>query len=198
MARPRHHIIYVPGLGDGFDPGRRAALRAWRVWGVTTELVPMQWFDGNPYAEKERRVLDAVRRAEAEGAVVSLIGESAGGSMAINVAAQLPRPHALITVCGANDPAAPVAPETLAKSPAFDESLRRLRGSLPLLARPATQVVRAWYDPIVKPQHTRIEGVRTHRLPTVGHMTTITLCLTVLSGYVVILIKRTRSRIIGL
>lgn len=191
-AHLRHYIIYVPGLGDSYDAGRRLALRGWRLWGVRTELVPMRWYDGRPFQEKQERVLTAIQRAQDKGYAVSLIGESAGGSMAVNVAALTPSLQALVTVCGVNSPAAPVSPRTLRRAPGFDESIRRLSVSLPQLPLEKTHVVRAWYDPIVGSQYTRLEGAHNHRLWSIGHLPTITLCLTVFSGFVVTLIKRSR------
>ncbi|MBC7943493.1 hypothetical protein H7X68_03290 [Candidatus Saccharibacteria bacterium] len=185
----KHHVIYIPGLGDDYDGVRRRALKGWRLWGVKTELVSMRWYDGRPYAEKYQRVIESVKRAEDKGYVVSLVGESAGGSMAINVAAQVPTIHKLITVCGVNSPAIKVSPHTLRKAPAFGESISLLVDSLPkIIAR--THVVRAWYDPVVYAEHTYIKGATNHLIYNIGHLSTVVLCLTILSGYVVSLIKR--------
>lgn len=191
-VHPRYYIIYIPGLGDHYDAGRSVALKAWKIWGVATELVPMRWYDGGSFEEKERRVLEAIRRAEDAGYLVSLIGESAGGSMAINIAAQVPHLHTLLTVSGVNDPLFPASPVTLGKSPAFKESIERLHESLPRINRRRTHVVRAWYDPIVAAQHTIIAGAQNHRLISIGHFMTIALCLTLFSGYIVALIRRGR------
>lgn len=150
----------------------------------------MRWYDGGSFEEKERQVLEAARQAENEGYLVSLIGESAGGSMAINVAGKIPNLHRLVTVNGVNDQFSPVSPVTLAKSPAFKESIERLGTSLTRIDRSRTHVVRAWYDPIVAARHTIIPGTHTHRLLSNGHLTTIALCLTFFSGYIVALIKR--------
>ena len=186
----KHYIIYVPGLGDDYDGARRLALKSWRLWGVKTELVPMSWHDGRPYDEKQQRVLEAVRRAKNKGYAVSLIGESAGGSMVINVAAQVPMLHRLITIGGVNNPAIQVAPHTLLKAPAFDESIRHLTYSLPKIATSRTHVVRAWYDPIVHAKYTYINEAHNHRIYSIGHLTTIVLCLTIFSNYIVSLIKQ--------
>ncbi|MBC7869099.1 hypothetical protein H7X69_02895 [Candidatus Saccharibacteria bacterium] len=187
----KHYIIYVPGLGDDYDDARRLALKGWRIWGVKTELVPMCWYDGKPYDEKQRRVIESVKRAQNKGYAVSLIGESAGGSLAINVAAQVSMLHRLITIGGVNNPAIQVSPHTLQKAPAFDESIRRLVDSLPKIATSRTHVVRALYDPIVHAKYTYISGAHNHRIYSIGHLTTIVLCLSIFSSYIVSLIKRT-------
>lgn len=188
----RHYIVYIPGLGDHYDAGRSIALKTWKIWGVKTKLVPMRWYDGGSFEEKERRVLEVICRIESAGYVVSLIGESAGASMAINAAAKLPRLHRLVTVSGVNDPSFPVSPVTLAKSPAFKESIERLHESLLRIDSHRTHVVRAWYDQVVSERHTAIAGAHSHRLFSFGHLTTITVCLTLFSGYIVALVKHGR------
>lgn len=186
----KHYVIYIPGLGDNYDKARRWALLGWRLWGVRTELVPMIWYDGQSYDKKQQRVLAAVKQASANGYAVSLIGESAGGSMAINVAAQLPTLNKLITIGGVDNPAIKVAAHTLQKAPAFDESIRRLTKSLPDINAARTHVVRGWYDPVVSARQAYIKDAYSHRVIGFGHLMTIGLCLTIFSSYIVSLIKR--------
>lgn len=184
-----HHIIYIPGLGDRYDGGRRLALKGWRALGVRAELVPMQWYDGASYEAKYQQVIAAIDRAQRAGHVVTLIGESAGGSMAINVAASVPTLHKLLTIGGVASPTMPVAASTLRKSPAFKDSIQHLGDSLPRLNKDVTTVVRAKFDPVVTYKYSHIEGARDHPLPSIGHLTTIALSLTVFSRRIVRLVK---------
>lgn len=188
--RLRHYAIYVPGLGDGADNGRSLALWFWRLQGVTTEFVPMRWYEGGTYEERLERVLHAIDSAQEKGYKVSLIGESAGGSMAINAAASRPSIHRLITVAGANDPDAEVSPVTLKRSPSFDKSLQTVRQSLGVFPLERTHTVHGLVDHVVRTQHTLIKGTHSHTVPTFGHMATIILCLSVLSLLITRLVKK--------
>lgn len=190
MSNIRHYIIYIPGLGNGSDGGRKLALKFWRFFGVQTELVPMFWYDAGPFQEKLERVIQAVEAAEAKGYTVSIVGESAGGSMAINAVAACPNVYKLVTIAGANDPDAKVSPLTLQKSPAFDVSLQMIRHSIKRINLERTFTIRALSDRIVHARHAIIKDARNLRIFSIGHMATIILCLTVVSPYVIVLIKK--------
>lgn len=183
--RPKHHLIYIPGLGDHYDGLRRTALYMWGFWGVSTELVPMQWYGGDSYQACFNRILAAIKRAEEKGYQVTLIGESAGASMAINVATAQPNLHGLITLCGVAHPHATVSPLIRKKSPAFNESLSYLAVSLPKLNMATTHCVRSLFDFVVGKQVSLIEGAHHHTIWSGGHLLAISLCLSLYSGYVV-------------
>lgn len=80
---PATHIIYISGLGDRYDGLRRFCLRLWKYPGITTELAPMTWADSGSYDEKFARVVSAIDQVK--GKRIVLFGESAGGSMAVNI-----------------------------------------------------------------------------------------------------------------
>lgn len=192
----KHYILYIPGLGDGYDRLRSKALRTWSVFGIKTLLIPMVWFDGRPYEEKYQQASDIIIALLNSGARVSLVGESAGGSMAINLFAAHPGVAHLITVAGVNMPSTPVAQKTLRKGPAFDESRRRLVETLPTISpqrRRDIYTLSALGDPIVRFHYSVIPGAHSRRVWAVGHLITITLCLTLFSGYIVHLAKKPTS-----
>lgn len=182
---PKHHLIYIPGLGDRYDGLRRMALSTWRLWGMSPELVPMQWYGGDSYQVCFNAILAAIKRAEAKGYKVTLVGESAGASIAINVAASQPNLHGLITLCGVTHPHATVSPLIRKKSPAFNESLSYLETSLPKLNLATTHCIRALFDFVVVRKYSLIEGAHHHAVWGVGHLLVISLCLSLYSGYIV-------------
>lgn len=189
----KHTIFYIPGLGDGYDRFRSKALRFWTIFGVRAELIPMRWDDDEPYDIKFERVARAVKEASAKNSRVTLIGESAGGSMALNMFVANPTVNTLITIAGVNTAATPVAGYRLRRSPAFAESRYRVNESLRRLdasRRDAIHTVRATVDNVVRARHSQIDGAHNHRIWAYGHLYTITLCLTLLSGYIVYLAKQ--------
>lgn len=178
----RYHLIYIPGLGDGYDGLRRAGLFTWRLWGVSTELVPMQWYGGGDLSTRYNAVIAAIDRAQRDGRRVILVGESAGASLAINVAARRSDIHGLMTVCGIANSRAEVSPLIRKKSPAFDQSLDHLAQSLEELDVATVCNVRAIADSVVPKRSSIIPGARQRVVWSVGHIVTITLCLSVYGG----------------
>ncbi|MDB5187405.1 MAG: hypothetical protein JWM07_877, partial [Candidatus Saccharibacteria bacterium] len=126
----------------------------------------------------------------------TLVGESAGGSMAINLFAAHPKVARLITVAGVNMPSAPVEQVKLRKSSAFATSRQQLRDSLLRIdenRRHDIYTLSALNDNVVQSQHSVIPGSHARRILSVGHLATIALCLTVISGYIVYLAKKPTS-----
>jgi len=189
----RHYIIYIPGLGDGYDPLRRLALFFWRIFGVTVEYVPMKWYDGKPYDEKYRRVEAAVRNAQALGFTVSLIGESAGATMAMNVFARNKSLHRMVSLCGVNSGNTPISPKIFKRSPGFQQSVSLVNESRAKVIKSrhaqVTSVI-AMSDSTVPPEKNTIPGARQVKIWTMGHIFTITLCLSVLSFVIVRQVRR--------
>jgi hypothetical protein len=188
----KHLVIYIPGLGDHYDVVRRFFLFFWRIYGVKTQLVSMQWYDGRPYEEKYERVEAAIENAQAEGYLVSLIGESAGASMAMNVFARRDSLHRMISLCGVNNYNTPISPRILKRGPAFKSSVELLNDSqTTALASRAARVVSvtALRDLVVSVEKNRMPGVRHVTVWSLGHLTTILLCL---SAYSWLLIREIR------
>ncbi|MEO5950587.1 MAG: hypothetical protein ABIQ04_04020 [Candidatus Saccharimonadales bacterium] len=184
----KHHIIYIPGLGDSYDGFRRRVLSSWRFYGASVEYVPMGWYKGGSYEDRELRIKQAIERAKLEGKTVSLISESAGGAIALNVFSKDTDLHRLISICAVNNPNTPVSPRILARSPSFKTSLQHLRSSLSNIKverRRDITVLRSLYDPVVGVSDTVIKGVRTHRMLAVGHIGAIAVTL-LFYGFLVI------------
>jgi len=189
----RHYIIYIPGLGDGYDPLRRLALLFWRIFGVTVEYVPMKWYDGKSYDEKYQRVETAVRNAQALGFTVSIVGESAGASMAMNVFAQTSSVHRLISLCGVNSSHTPISPRIFKRSPGFKQSVSRVdRSRTKVIASRVGQVtsIIARSDSTVPPEKNSISGARQIEIWSMGHIFTIVLCLSICSFIVIQQVRR--------
>lgn len=177
-----NRIFYIPGLGDHYDQLRRAALRHWRARGLTTELIPMRWYDGESYDDKYRRAHGIIQAALDNGDDVSLVGESAGGSMAISLFVQLPRVRRLITIAGVNNATAPIASSILHRAPAFGQSMRVAGQQLTDIGskrRSSIHTINGLYDHAVSMASSTISGAHMHRSLTVGHLMTIAACLTI-------------------
>lgn len=179
------HIIYIPGLGDGYDGLRRAGLLTWQLWGVSTELVPMKWYGGGDLATRCAMVAAAIDRAQRRGRRVILVGESAGASLAINVASRRSDIHGLMTICGIVNSRAEVSSTIRKKSPAFNQSLAQLEHDIRELDLAKVCNVRAGVDSIVPKRSSVIPGATQRIIWSVGHVTTVALCLSVYGGLLV-------------
>lgn len=179
------HIIYIPGLGDGYDGLRRAGLLTWQLWGVSTELVPMKWYGGGDLATRYSTVTAAIDRAQQRGRRVILVGESAGASLAINVASRRSDIHGLMTICGIVNSRAEVSSAIRKKSPAFNQSLAQLEYDIRELDLASVCNVRAGVDSIVPKRSSVIPGATQRIIWSVGHVTTVALCLSVYGGLLV-------------
>jgi hypothetical protein len=185
----KHYIIYIPGLGDKLDGLRHLSLKLWNIWGVKTEFVSMYWDNEKDFTPKLSRINTAILNAKKQGYTVSVIGESAGSTMAISAASKHDL-HQTILICGVNNPKMYIYPKTYKRAPAFKKSFGLMGTSFQTLDLLRVQTVSALTDKIVHPKNSSIAGARNHQLFSFGHVFTISLCLTILSGYIVHLIKK--------
>ena len=191
----KHCVIYIPGLGDRSVIERllsRLVLKLWRLYGVRAEMLAVRWYDGLPFDEKRDRILAAVDEKIRRGYTVSLIGASAGASMAINVAAARPEIWKIVTVAGVSSPFIPISPSIRRSSPAFVTSCESLATSIARVPATKIHTISALSDSVVGKRYSFIEHAHNHRLLSAGHLMTIALCLTLFSPYVIFLIRRRR------
>jgi len=167
------HVIYIPGLGDRYDRFRVWALKSWKLWGVSTQHVPMVWYDGASMSAKLVRITTAIGHAP-EGSRIVLIGESAGATLALKASAA-PRVARVITLCGVARPDTPVSAYLRRRAPALDNGVRNLAESYAI----DVHSVRAAADGVVGRRFSVLEGASEHVIWSVGHLTTIALCLTI-------------------
>jgi pimeloyl-ACP methyl ester carboxylesterase len=189
----KHYIFYLPGLGDNYDRYRQGALNAWRFFGVEAILLPMDWYTQGTYEERFQQARQRISEVLSQKHRVTLIGESAGASMAINLFAELSEVTNLVTVAGVNTTTTPVANRTLQRAPAFAGARQEVSRSLSRIASERMRRVHtlsAKSDHVVGSAYSRIKGAHNHTLWSVGHLFTIALCLTLLSGYIIHLVKR--------
>ena len=172
MAR---HIIYIPGLGDRYDAIRRLGLALWRRPGVRVTHLPMNWSDPREsYAQKVERIRRAI---EGSGDTVTLVGESAGGAMAIGVMRELAGSvNSVVTVCGMNQGAHRVSPRLYENNKAFQEAMQTADAVVSTLTEQEKASMLTVYssaDMTVRPRDTRIDGVEAVDLRIPGHGLTI-------------------------
>jgi hypothetical protein len=185
----RHLLIYVPGLGDHYDPLRRFLLWFWQVYGVKTMLVPMCWRSHESYYDKRARLQNTVDDMHDKGYDITLIGESAGGSMALNAyATRSPKLFRVMTICGKNTQASSVSASLYRKNSAFNDSVlgaEKAVNQLTIEQRHAFISVHPIIDHKVPVRETLIPDCQEVTLWSIGHLATILFSLTVVSWLMV-------------
>ncbi len=82
-----HHIIYIPGLRDT-NPLNRPfyvlAEKAWRKQGFYPHIFYPHWEEGRHIQPKLKAITDLIDELAEQQHTVSLVGQSAGGSAALN------------------------------------------------------------------------------------------------------------------
>ncbi|HZM64532.1 MAG TPA: hypothetical protein VFB59_05345 [Candidatus Saccharimonadales bacterium] len=195
-----HHVIYVPGLGDYNSHGQETVPAGWNKYGVVGHYNPMVWNDKEPFAPKFQRLLDKIDRLSAEGPV-SLVGASAGASVALLALAKRPKKVAgVVCLAGKIHHPETVRPELYAENPAFREALEQLQEALPeIQSKYAARImsIHALYDGSVPARDSIIPGAHEKTMPTIGHVISIVLMLAFRSGTIIRFLQKQAAKIIA-
>ena len=172
----KRHIIYIPGLGDGYDIFRKAALLLWWRPSVAVTLLPMRWLDPDEtYEQKVVRIGEAIGKYDDR--VVTLVGESAGGAVAIGCLRRYrTQVTQVVTVCGMNQGAGIVNPALYRKNRAFRDAMLVSDETLPTLTTDDKADILTVYssrDGVIGKKDTLIEGVSSIDIKIPLHMLAI-------------------------
>lgn len=187
-------IFYISGFGDHYDWIRRFTLSFWKLYGVNAQLISTSWSNNESYDEKFKRITDAIDAVDTKTTNIVLVGESAGGSLALNVfASRKEKIHKTITICGKNNGPELVAPHYYKRNPTFKNSMDNLEKSVAALSKSDRQrVVSVYplYDGVVPIRETLIPDCKRVQLPTIGHLATILFALTFGAYFIMRIIKK--------
>lgn len=145
----------------------------------------MRWRDPTEtYEQKLARINEVIDQKP--GCRTVLVGESAGGAMAVSVSSVRPDITKVITICGKNVRSDNVSASVYVRNPAFRQAMRLADAYARQLrtARSDTSYV-AFYSPfdrLVRLADTELPGAEMRRLPTVGHLLSIFAVLVFLHG----------------
>ena len=182
-----NHVIIIPGLGNGVV--RHVwATNWWKKYGLIPHVFDARWkVEENGFAEKFARALHLVDSLSDRDSRISVVGNSAGSSFALNLFGERKDKISRIVVnCGrvkdGDWPWFTFAQATV-KSPSFKESVLRaqeLEKSLTLRDRKKILTLRPLFDEIVPPFTVSISGARNITTLTIGHGLSIALNMTLL------------------
>ena len=179
------YIIYIPGLGDQYGRLRTWALKTWRLRGVTAVHQAITWYDGGDMESKLALIKSAIDKAPNDARIV-LVGESAGAALALHAATRDQRVVRVITLCGVARPDTPVSAYLRRKAPALHQAV----SSLPETFSADVHSVRARVDGVVGKRYSSTTDATRHVVWSVGHLTTIALCLTLYAPIITTIAKK--------
>lgn len=179
MSQKSVTVLYLPGLGGNYDPMRQRIVRFWPKK-YNARVLLLDWTDkSESFEQKKARIHDEVSRAEEK---VILIGESAGAAMGIIIAHENPE-VGFIGFCGKIGGEKSTGDFYFKTVPAFREMLPiadDIRDSLTSEEKSRMVTVRAYKDIFLSRRDNTLPGVRDIVLPSLGHITTIFLGITIL------------------
>lgn len=189
-----HHVIYLPGLGDHRRWGQPATLKSWERFGVQAHYHQIGWADGEAFDSKLKRVVKEIDKLNDQGLEVSLVGTSAGASIALNAySLRSEKVHKLVFICGKIRHPENVNPRYFKKNPALKESLYLSEANFQKLSdsdKHKMLYLHALSDHIVPPRFNKPAGIKSRAVLAFGHILGI---FTAVTFYSLIIAKFIKS-----
>jgi pimeloyl-ACP methyl ester carboxylesterase len=198
-----HHVIYIPGLGDQDKTSYKNIFKAslqkklingWQKLGVVPHYFAVGWSDSEPFEQKLKRLVDLIDSLSDAGTTVSLVGASAGASLALN--GYMQRRHKIsgvVFVCGELGSSANIRPSYFKNNPAFKGSMKQLDINLKRLNdtdKAKMLSIHPLYDEIVPIKDTKIARVKNRHIISVEHALSIGLAMTIYKRIVINFLKQ--------
>lgn len=183
-------VIIIPGLGDR-EKGIKFITNFWKKNQFDPIIFPVRWSNNENFEQKLNRLLTLIDELKNKGKVISLVGTSAGGSVAINAFIRRKKLiYKVVNICGRLK----VGPtegwrsfkSTTSHHKAFAQSILFLENNAKLLNpgnRKKIMTMTAMFgDELVPKETNSFEGAYNVSIPTFEHMTSIILSLTLFSN----------------
>ncbi len=190
----RHAIIYITGLSDNNPRFQKFAIKTWRIYGVEPIFFQTGWGEASSFSEKVDRLVDLIDTQHEDGKNVSLVGVSAGASLAVAAYAKRKTTvNKVIFICGKLRRPEAVGEAYYRNNPAFRDAMKYLNSNLAKLGKQERAKVVSFsplFDEIVAKKDTFVKDAKNITLPTLFHGYTIAVAITFLSPLIMIFIKR--------
>lgn len=186
------HVVVIPGLGNEIQKHIWASDR-WRKFGIIPHVLDAKWkTEEKGFRKKLDDALKLVDSLIASGKKISILGNSAGSSLAINMLGERRgKIHRVVINCGrvrTGDWPWFTFNQATASSPSFKESVlrsERVISELSVAEKKKILTLRPLFDEIVPPFTVPIEDATNEVIPSVEHILTIALNMTLFSGRII-------------
>lgn len=189
----QHKIIYITGLNDDHPRFQMLAIRFWKVFGVSPVFFHTRWSNDESFSDKVHRLLQAIDGHIEKGHTVSLFSVSAGASMAIAAYVQRSQEiNGVACICGKLQRPEAVGEKYYQQSPAFRETMERLDANVAKLNKAEKSriiSITPLFDEVVTVSDAKLRGVKNVTLPTLFHVFTIGLAISVFSYVPIFFLK---------
>jgi pimeloyl-ACP methyl ester carboxylesterase len=179
-----HYIIYFPGLGDDSTGSiQQKAIKKWQKYGISTYYLPMHWQSEETYSTKLERALRVVDELGSAGHQISLVGASAGASMAMNTfASRKDKIISAVFISGKINRPRTMGSKYTAPNPALMPCVEASSKAVAELTKDDKQkmlILYPLYDGTVTKDDSFIPGVKVNRVVSMLHSISIYMCLTI-------------------
>lgn len=188
------HVIYIPGLGDSRPLKQPELLNLWRTSGIIVHYHAVGWATTEPFAAKLKKLEELVDELYKNHGPLSVIGVSAGATAALNLyMSRKDKIRRVVYICGKLLGVSNVSKHYFMQNPAFYDSLVLAQSNIEKLDDEDKQKmlsVHAIYDNVV-PLHTSlIPGVRAKTLPSILHIPSIFLAISIYRSMTINFLKQ--------
>ena len=190
-----HQILYIPGFGGERDANIQIkALKKWQKLDVEVHFMPIDWADGEPFESKLERTIKQIEELYGRYGKISLVGVSAGASLAINAYVEMrDAVSGVVFICGKLRNPEGVNERYFAGHPAFRKSVFAGGANVENLTKQDKAkmlTLRSLFDGLIPAHDSRIPGVKKKFIPMVTHAPTIFLAITIYKRIAVNFLKR--------
>ena len=194
VSRQSHVVIYITGLNDRTVKFQKFAVSTWWVFGVQPILFQTNWANSESFSQKLDRLLNLIDEKNEYGQVVSLVAASAGASLAVAAYARRTETiNGAAFICGKLRNPQTVGASYYLQNPAFREAMSTLNDNLASLTsveRARIMSISPLLDKTVVVKDTFVTGAKNVKSPTLFHVLTIALGITLFSFLPIIFLKR--------
>lgn len=180
-----NHVIIIPGLGNNVDL-HIFALKSWKKFGIIPHVFDVKWkTEENGFSKKFERALDLIDSLLDKNSKISIIGNSAGSSFALNLFGKRRKQISRVVInCGrVRDGDWPwfTFDQATGSSPSFKESVlmsQEIERTLTVNDRKKILTLRPLFDEVVPPSTVPIKGAQNKIFFSLEHSLSIALNMT--------------------
>lgn len=187
-----NHVIIIPGLGNNVDLHVFSSNR-WKKFGIIPHVFDAKWkTEEKGFSEKFERALKLIDSLINKNSRISIVGNSAGSSFALNLFGKRRRQISRVIInCGrVRDGDWPwfTFDQATASSPSFKESVlmsQKLENTLTISDRKKILTLRPLFDEVVPPSTVPIEGAKNKITLSLEHSLSIALNMTLFKRQII-------------
>lgn len=187
-----NHVIIIPGLGNGVAKHEWAS-NSWKKFGIIPYVFDAKWkTEENGFQPKLDRVLKLVDSLTNKNTKISIVGNSAGSSFALNIFGERKKQiNKIVINCGRvrnGDWSWFTFDQATESSPSFKESVlgaQKLEKTFTNIDRKKILTLRPLFDEVVPPFTVPIPGAKNLITLSIGHSLSIALNMTLFKKQII-------------